>query len=94
MDELLLSLVSRRLSEYSLELEGASALKTVVPEEPVTLTMLHPHGSQQVSALLTSTPTLTRALRAQTETHGQCLFLRAEAKSRRGPGPCMKESSW
>lgn len=75
MEELLLSLVSRRLSEYSLELEGAPALETVVPEEPVTLTMLHPHGSQRVSALLTNTPTLTRALQAQTETHGQRLFL-------------------
>lgn len=75
MEESVRAALRQRLAEHNLRLEKAVCLDDMVSETPTSLRMVHSHGSQQVTALLTSTPTLTRALQVQAQTHDERLVL-------------------
>lgn len=75
MEDALRTALRQRLAEHSLRFEGPTSFDDMVPEMPTQLTMTHTHGSQRLVGLLTATPTLTRALQAQSEMHGESLLL-------------------
>lgn len=75
MEEAVRTALRQRLGEHTLWFKDPTSFEAMAPEIPTPLTMLHSHGAQQVTALLTSAPTLTRALQAQAEIQRERLFL-------------------
>lgn len=75
MEETVRTALRQRLAEHSLRLGGPTGVEDMVPEMPTPLVMMHTHGSQRVVGLLTRTSTLTRALQAQRDIHGERLLL-------------------
>lgn len=75
MEESVRTALRQQLAEHSLWFENPHFFDNMVPETPTPLQMVHSHGSQQVTALLTNTPTLTRALQVQAQGHDEHLVL-------------------